>query len=53
MILVDTSVIVVWLDRDHAHHKACTDALDRASQADGLGISTVTKVWAGLDWIWP
>ena len=41
LILVDTSVIVAWLDRDHAHHKACTAALDRASQADELAISTV------------
>jgi predicted nucleic acid-binding protein len=24
MILVDTSVIVAWLDRDHDHHEACT-----------------------------
>jgi predicted nucleic acid-binding protein len=42
MILVDTSVVVAWLDRDHDHHRTCTDALDRASQADELGISTVT-----------
>ena len=39
---MDTSVIVAWLDRDHAHHKACTAALDRASQTDELAISTVT-----------
>ena len=24
MILVDTSVIVAWLDKQHAVHKACT-----------------------------
>ena len=42
VILVDTSVIVAWLDREHDHHEACTEALDRASQADELGISTVT-----------
>src|ERR1019366_4840209 len=42
VILVDTSVIVAWLDRNHDHHEACTEALDRASQADELGISTVT-----------
>jgi hypothetical protein len=33
---------VAWLDLDHAHHKACTAALDHASQADELAISTVT-----------
>jgi len=42
VILVDTSVIVAWLDRNHDHHEACTEALDRASQTDELGISTVT-----------
>jgi predicted nucleic acid-binding protein len=42
LILVDTSVIVAWLDQDHGHHKACTAALDRASRTDELAISTVT-----------
>jgi predicted nucleic acid-binding protein len=42
VILVDTSVIVAWLDRDHEHHEACTRALERAGQADEMGISTVT-----------
>jgi hypothetical protein len=32
MILVDASVIVAWLDRNHAHHEACTDARDRAAR---------------------
>lgn len=28
MILVDTSVIVAWLDRHHPHHAACLAALE-------------------------
>lgn len=42
MILVDTSVIVAWLDPDHEHHKACTNALEQAAAEDELGVSSVT-----------
>lgn len=42
MILVDTSVIVAWLDRTHPHHQACTEALDRWAAQDTLAVSSVT-----------
>ena len=42
MILVDTSVIVAWLDGAHKHHKACTDALDKWAARDTLAVSSVT-----------
>ncbi len=42
MILVDTSVIVAWLDRQHPQHRACTDALDRLAARDMLAVSSVT-----------
>ena len=42
MILVDTSVVVAWLDPDHEHHSACTAALGRGSGQDDLAISSVT-----------
>lgn len=42
MILIDTSVIVSWLDKTHAHHKACQDALDSWAAKDDLGVSCIT-----------
>ena len=42
MILVDTSVVVAWLDPSHEHHARCTAALQRASQQDELAVSSVT-----------
>jgi predicted nucleic acid-binding protein len=42
MILVDTSVIVAWLDASHEHHKACWEALRTAAAEDELAISSVT-----------
>ncbi|HZV34062.1 MAG TPA: type II toxin-antitoxin system VapC family toxin [Verrucomicrobiae bacterium] len=42
MILVDTSVIVAWLDPDHPEHQICSDALDRCSAMDELAISSIT-----------
>jgi predicted nucleic acid-binding protein len=42
MILVDTSVIVAWLDKSHDQHDACTAALDHWATRDTLAISVVT-----------
>ncbi|HUS35622.1 MAG TPA: PIN domain-containing protein [Verrucomicrobiae bacterium] len=42
MILVDTSVIVAWLDASHEHHKACWEALRKSAAEDELAISSVT-----------
>jgi predicted nucleic acid-binding protein len=42
MILVDTSVIVAWLDPSHEHHEACWKALGSAAAEDELAISSVT-----------
>ncbi len=42
MILVDTSVIVAWLDPAHAQHRPCTAALDRWAGRDTLAVSSVT-----------
>ena len=54
MILVDTSVIVAWLDRNHDHHEACTEALALVHSWPHLtNDRRRTKAWAGMDWIWP
>ena len=42
MILVDTSVIVAWLDKTHSAHAACERALLAASGRDTLAVSSVT-----------
>lgn len=42
MILVDTSVIVAWLDGNHPHHRACVNALEYWAQREALAVSSVT-----------
>jgi len=42
MILVDTSIIVAWLDRTHEDHRACSQALEHWAGQDQLAVSTVT-----------
>jgi predicted nucleic acid-binding protein len=42
MILVDTSVIVAWLDRTHEDHRACAQALELWAGQDQLAVSAVT-----------
>ena len=42
MILVDTSVIVAWLDKTHPHHHASMAAIERWAVRDGLAVSSVT-----------
>ncbi len=42
MILVDTSVIVAWLDPRHPEHQACIKALDGCAAAGELAINAVT-----------
>lgn len=42
MILVDTSVIVAWLDHSHPHHRACAAAVELWAQRDRLAVSTVS-----------
>ena len=42
MILVDTSVIVAWLDRSHPHHRQCLHALKKWAGRDQLAVSAIT-----------
>jgi len=42
VILVDTSVLVAWLDKSHPAHKACTQALMDAAGRDELAVSAVS-----------
>jgi predicted nucleic acid-binding protein len=42
MILVDTSVIVAWLDATHKHHQECWIAVRYWSGRDSLAVSSVT-----------
>ena len=41
MILVDTSVIVAWLDKNHPQHEICKKAIYEAAH-DTLAVSSVT-----------
>src|ERR1017187_4897717 len=49
MILVDTSVIVAWLDGNHPHHSACAKSIEHWAQRERLAVSSVSfgKVAAG------
>ena len=42
MILVDTSVVVAWLDKTHARHKECSQAIVDWAGQDELAVSSVT-----------
>jgi predicted nucleic acid-binding protein len=42
MILVDTSVIVAWLDTSHEHHRTCSAALAHWAHQNDFAISSVT-----------
>lgn len=42
MILVDPSVIVAWLDRNHPQHHACLDALEGWTRRGRLAVRCVT-----------
>ena len=42
MILVDTSVIMAWLDKSHAAHEACKRSLEFFAARDTLAVSSVT-----------
>ncbi len=42
MILVDTSVIVAWMDPAHPGHRLCHQALDYWAGQDQLAVSSVT-----------
>lgn len=42
MILVDTSVIVAWLDKNHTHHRACTKSIEEWALRDRLAVSAAT-----------
>jgi len=42
MMLVDTSVIVAWLDKNHPHHRASSAAIENWIQREQLAVSAVT-----------
>jgi predicted nucleic acid-binding protein len=42
MILVDTSVLVAWLDAAHEHHALCTAALVDWADQDELAVSVIS-----------
>jgi len=42
VILVDTSVIVAWLDPNHPDHLMCSNALENCSAVEDLAVSCIT-----------
>jgi predicted nucleic acid-binding protein len=42
MILVDTSVIVAWLDKTHPHHRASVKAIEKWALRERLAVSSLT-----------
>lgn len=42
MILVDTSIIVAWLDETHDDHKACSQSLEHWAGKEELAVSSIT-----------
>src|SRR5471032_797319 len=42
MILVDTSVIVAWLDENHEAHRSCVAAIETWAQKGRVAVSAVT-----------
>jgi predicted nucleic acid-binding protein len=42
VILVDTSVIVAWLDEAHEDHRACLESLEHWAGREELGVCSVT-----------
>ncbi|MDE3066108.1 MAG: PIN domain-containing protein [Verrucomicrobiota bacterium] len=42
MILVDTSVVVAWLDKNHPQHRASVAAIERWALRERLAVSSVT-----------
>ena len=42
MILVDTSIVLVWLDKTHADHARCEAALVEWAGQEHLSVSSVT-----------
>jgi len=42
MILLDTSVIVGWLDKTHPNHRACVEAIEYWAQREQIAVSSVT-----------
>ena len=42
MILVDTSVIIAWLDESHESHGSCLKSLQHWAGLDALAVSSVT-----------
>lgn len=42
MILVDTSIIVAWLDKSHEDHQGCLESLEHWAGREELAVSSVT-----------
>ena len=42
MILVDTSILIAWLDDSHKDHEACLQALQHWAGQEELAVSSVT-----------